>query len=310
MTITAAPARRRVFANFLLVLPVAVLLVAFALIFCATASRAAVDAALAAKYRAIAGTVDSAAMQKTVRDLSTHGSRVVGYPGERYAADYVEKEFVSLFDTANVHTESFSATIPADKGASLTVNGKTVALSCVWPNLVRTSQTPPEGISGPLIYGGNGSLSALNGKDITGSIVLVDFNSGTEWMNAPRLGAKAIIFIEPDRTLRGEAEAKFVSIPVAVPRFYVKRRDAASLLALAAGTRGTVATVKASMPWENVTARNFIGVLPGKSKDPKIARQIIVVQAYYDGMSVISLDSTLGRSSVRNGWVVTNGAYL
>ncbi len=287
MTITAAPARRRVFATISPAMPLAILMVAFALAVFVPASRAAVDPVLAAKYRAIAATVDAAAMAKTVRELSTHGSRVVGYPGERYAADYVAREFTSLFGAGNVRTETFTATVPMDKGASLSVNGKTIALAAIWPNLVRTSQTPPEGISGPLIYGGDGSLGSLNGKEVKDSIVLVDFNSGSEWMNAPRLGAKAIIFIEPDRTQRGEAEAKFISIPISIPRYYVKRGDAAGLLALAAGTRGTRATLKATMPWENVEARNFIGVLPGKSKDPKIARQIIVVQAYYDGMSVV-----------------------
>ncbi|MBC8136081.1 MAG: FtsX-like permease family protein [Fibrella sp.] len=287
MTITAALTKRRVFANVSPAMPLALLMVAFALTVLAPASRAAVDPVLAAKYREIAATVDAAAMSKTVRELSSHGSRVVGYPGERFAADYVEREFVSLFGKDNVRTESFTATVPMDKGASLSVNGKTIPLAAIWPNLIRTSQTPPEGISGPLIYGGDGSLGSLNGKTVKDSIVLVDFNSGAEWMNAPRLGAKAIIFIEPDRTQRGEAEAKFISIPISIPRYYVKRGDAAGLLALAAGNRGTQATLKATMPWENVQARNFIGVLPGKSKNPKVAKQIIVVQAYYDGMSVV-----------------------
>ena len=287
MTITAALTKRRVFANVSPAMPIALMMVAFALTVFAPASRAAVDAALAAKYREIAATVDPAAMSKTVRELSSHGSRVVGYPGERFAADYVENEFHSIFGKDNVRTETFTATVPMDKGASLTVNGKSIPLAGIWPNLIRTSQTPPEGISGPLIYGGDGSLGSLNGKEIKDAIVLVDFNSGSEWMNAPRLGAKAIIFIEPDRTQRGEAEAKFISIPISIPRYYVKRGDAAELLALTAKSRGTQATLKATMPWENVQARNFIGVLPGKSKNPKIAKQIIVVQAYYDGMSVV-----------------------
>lgn len=287
MTITAALTKRRVFADVSPAMPLALMMVAFALTVFAPASRAAVDAALAAKYRAIAATFDAREMSKTIRELSTHGSRVVGYPGERFAADYVEREFTSLFGKENVRTEKFTATVPMDKGASLTVGGKTIPLAAVWPNLIRTSQTAPEGISGPLIYGGDGSLGALNGKTVKDSIVLVDFNSGSEWMNAPHLGAKAIIFIEPDRTQRGEAEAKFISIPVSIPRYYVKRGDAAGLLAQAAANRGTQATLKAVMPWENVEARNFIGVLPGKSKNPKIAKQIIVVQAYYDGMSVV-----------------------
>lgn len=250
-------------------------------------ARAAVDEQLAATYRAHAATVDARAMAETVRELSTHGSRVVGYPGERYAADYVKREFESLFGKENVREQTFETTVPMDKGATLSANGKSYRLYSVWPNLVRTSQTPPEGINGPLVYAGSGQLSDFNGKEIEGSIVLVDFNSGTDWMNAPRLGAKAVIFIEPDRTMRGEAEAKFISIPVSIPRYYIKKSDAAALQALALGRKSAQGTIKATMTWDRVPSRNFIGVLPGKSKDPKMAKQIIVVQAYYDGMSVV-----------------------
>ncbi len=180
MTITAALTKRRVFAHVVPAMTTALMLVALALTVFVPASQAAVDADLATKYRDIAATVDAAAMSKTIRELSSHGSRVVGYPGERFAANYVEQEFHSLFGKDNVRTETFTATVPMDKGASLSVNGKTIPLACIWPNLVRTSQTPPEGISGPLIYGGDGSLSALNGKDVKGAIVLVEFNSGSE----------------------------------------------------------------------------------------------------------------------------------
>lgn len=250
-------------------------------------ASAAVDEELAKKYKDLAATVDTRAMADTIRTLSSNGSRVVGYPGERFAADYVKKQFVELFGESNVKEDSFEATVPMDKGAKLSIGGKDYTLNCIWPNLVRTSQLPPEGLQGPLIYAGNGELGAFNGKEVNGSIVLVDFNSGLQWMNAPRLGAKAVIFIEPERTMRGEAEAKFISIPISIPRFYIKRSDAAALQAVALGRKDAVAKLTASMPWERVQARNFIGVLPGRSKDPKMAKQIIVVQASYDGMSVV-----------------------
>ena len=252
-----------------------------------TDARAAVDEKLAQTYRDLAASVDSRALSDTIRTLSTNGSRVVGYPGERAAADYVEKQFNELFP-GQVKTESFEATVPIDRGASLSAGGKNYTLYSVWPNLVRTSQLPPEGLTGPLIYAGNGQLSAFNGKTVQGAVVLADFNSGSEWMNAPRLGAKAVIFIEPDRTLRGEAEAKFLSIPLSIPRFYIKRSDAAALQALALGKPSqATATLRADMKWERVQARNFIGIMPGQSKNSEIAKQIIVVQAYYDGMSVV-----------------------
>lgn len=265
--------------------PALLLLALFAIVLVAV--HAAVDEALAQKYRDLAKSVDAKAMAATVRELSTHGSRVVGYPGEQYAGDYVKKEFVRLFGESNVREETFEATVPMDKGAKLSIGGKDYDIYSVWPNLIRTSQLPPEGLQGPLIYAGNAELGAFNGKDVKGSIVLTDFNSGLQWMNAPRLGAKAVIFIEPERTMRGEAEAKFVSIPLSIPRYYIKRSDAAALQALALGRKSAVAKLSAQMPWERKTARNFIGVLPGRSKDPKMAKQIIVVQAYYDAMSVV-----------------------
>lgn len=248
---------------------------------------AAVDEKLAQKYREHAATVDAAAMARTIKYLSTNGSRVVGYPGERKAADYVKSEFVSLFGADRVQEETFEATIPMDRGASLEAAGRKYTIHSVWPNLVRTSQLPPEGLTGQLIYAGRGDLASFNGKQVEGSIVLMDFNSGTEWMNAPRLGAKAVVFIEPTQTMRGEAEAKFISIPVTIPRFYIKRSDAAALQALALGRKAPQATLHADMKWERVKARNFIGILPGQSKDPDIAKQIIVVQGYYDGISVV-----------------------
>jgi len=86
-------------------------------------SMAAVDEALAQRYRTLAGSIDSRRLAATVRELSTRGSRVVGYPGERHAAGYVEAQFRALFGNENVQAEDFTATVPMDKGATLTAGG-------------------------------------------------------------------------------------------------------------------------------------------------------------------------------------------
>ena len=252
-----------------------------------SAVQADVDPDLAEIYKKHAASVDGKSLSETIRLLSTQGSRVVGYEGERKAADYVEAKFKELFGSDKVTSEEFTATVPMDEGATLEAAGKSYRIFGMWPNLVRTSQTPPEGLTGPLVYGGNGKLSALNGKQIEGAIVLLDFNCTNEWLNAARLGARAIIFIEPSQTIRGEAEAKFIAVPVATPRFFIKKSDASTLLALATGHKAPEVKVTGKMPWKSVKAKNFLGILPGRSKDPKIAKQIIVVQAYYDGMSVV-----------------------
>ncbi|MBD3183164.1 LysM peptidoglycan-binding domain-containing protein, partial [Candidatus Poribacteria bacterium] len=63
-----------------------------------------------------------------------------------------------------------------------------------------------------------------------GAIVLLDFNCAMRWINAAMLGARAVIFIEPEDTIRGEAEAKFLTIPAAIPRFWISRDDADKLI--------------------------------------------------------------------------------
>ena len=65
-----------------------------------------------------------------------------------------------------------------------------------------------------------------------GSVALIDFNSSTKWINAAMLGAKAVLFIEPETTIRGEAENKFLTVPANIPRFWIAKEDADELLAM------------------------------------------------------------------------------
>ncbi len=285
MTPSRAPGRGR--------LLIASLFALFAL--CAPPLRADVDPKLQAAYRTLWSQVEPANLQQTVQTLASFGSRVAGYPGDAKAADYVLQEFRKL-GLQDVHDEEFDVTVPVDKGdATITIhnlpsNGAAASelsyhLYPLWPDLVRTSQLPVGGLTAPLIYVGNSKLANFNGQDVEGSIVLANFNSRSEWLNAPRLGAKAVIFIAPEETMRGEAEAKFISIPISIPRFWISSADVAPLLAATAGGRKVECTLKCDMPWETRKARNIFGYIPGT--DPKLRNQIIVVEGYYDSMSVV-----------------------
>src|SRR3569833_3324396 len=157
-------------------------------------------------------------------------SRMAGTPGADQARDYIKGQLSEMLGASAVTQEDFPVTIPVDHGASIgTADGKKYALQPLWPNLVRTSTLPEAGISVQLIYAGRGDLRSFRGKNVSGSIVMMDFNCGTRWLNAPRLGAKAVIFVEPSATMRGEAEAKFVGIPVNIPRFWISHADAIAL---------------------------------------------------------------------------------
>ena len=236
-------------------------------------------------------------IRSTVETLSNVDSRIVGYPGHTLAAQFVSDQFREI-GLQDVQTEDYTVSVPMDKGGHLQVleaNGvredgrQSLALPRMpifgmWPNLVRTPSLPLEGIQGALIYGKKGWYSDFNGMDVEGRIVLMDFNSSNNWLNPAMLGAKAIVFIEPDSTVYMEAEDKFLTVPLSIPRFWIGKEDGHTLLDLL--QRGSVQVeMKARMIWERVPAMNILGWIPGT--DPVLKDDIIVLESYYDGMSVV-----------------------
>lgn len=239
-------------------------------------------------YAKVAAQISAPEITQTIQELAAFGSRVTGYPGCEKTAQLVEAKFRAA-GLQDVAVDEFPVLSPRpgndEQPASLSVAGKQFTVYPLWPNLVRTPQTPPEGLTGPLLYGGDGSLAAFNGHPVTGSIVLMDFNCQSEWLNAPMLGARAVLFIEPEGTIRGEAEQKFLSIPADIPRYWVPRAVADYLLGTLRSQPQVNVTVNCDMKWQKVTAKNISGVIPGT--DPRLKTQRIVIQAYYDSMSIV-----------------------
>lgn len=235
-----------------------------------------------------------ARLQKDVAALTRFPSRVPGTPGNIAAAQYMASRFKQI-GLADVREEEYDVTVPVTKNASLQAGGRTLRVLPLYPNHVAPSSTPREGLSGPLIYAGTGLPRDYNGQKIGGSIVVLDFNSGMNWITAADLGAKAVIFLEPREAMRGEAERKFSNLPVELPRFYLPRADADALVGSAARRApgsGAVSlgngVLKSQVVWERVKARNIIGFVKGT--DAALAKEgkgdTVIINAYYDSMAV------------------------
>lgn len=260
-----------------------------------------VDPDAARNYRTLAAGISPARLTQTIADLSgihyvvpnqpasapvTAYSRVAGTPGGDAARAYVRQQFNTIFGPGNVTEEPFTVTTPIDNGAFVQGAGlpKPFALQPLWPNLVRTSTLPAAGIDGPLIYAGRGELANFRGKSVQGSIVLLDFNCGTDWLNAARLGAKAIIFTQPTQTMRGEGESKFIGIPVAVPRFLISQSAAAALQSAVLTTPSFQVHLSCDNPWKTAITANIVGTIHGTGP---MADQNVVIESYYDSMSIV-----------------------
>ena len=281
--------------------------------------------ALAAEPGVIGGDRDLRAIDPSehIRFLSSFPSRFTGYPGCDEAARYIVAKFTEL-GLANIEESPFQVVVPIvpdddqwgqklperrrpEYNGALTVGGREVPIYCLLPNYARTPMTSEAGITGDLIWAGDAYLSDLNGKEIKGSIILMDFNSVTRWLDAAKLGAAAIVFIEPIYPFRSDAEQKYLDLPMPMARYYVQRKQLPALAAAATGrpegdftvesalealsrlgSEGTApvrANVKALMRWEEMDVLRVSAEIPGT--DPQLVNQTIVVFAYYDGVSVV-----------------------
>ena len=246
----------------------------------------AVPLAAAVDFAELAQTAPVERVRQTMDYFAGLGSRVVGYPGADAAARQLQESFREVgLDDITVH--EYDVSIPIDKGGFLQVadSDEKVQLHGLWPNLVKTSTLPEGGIDGRLVDVGGGEYADMDGIDIEGAVALMDFNSGDAWLNAAYLGARAIVFIEPDSTVYLEGEKKFLTMPLDLPRFWVSRQAGERLRGQIAAAGELPVHLEYRMDWERRPAWNILGTIPGY--DPLMKEDVIVLEGYYDAMSVV-----------------------
>ena len=231
-------------------------------------------------YGKIIDVINYSQVYEHIKFFCSLNSRVTGYPGSFKAANYIADVFKDA--GLEVIRQKYTIPVPLDEGSYIIANGSKISAYAVWPNYVQTCYTPPlMKVEGPLVYGGYGTLSELNGRNIKGSIVILEFNSKSNWINVAKLGAKAVIFIEPHHTTLWEARSKFIMVPMHFPRLYIRAEEAGILRKLA--EEGATARVVVNMQYQMIKAENIIGVIEGT----ELPDEIVVIAAHYDTWSVI-----------------------
>ena len=218
-----------------------------------------------------------------VEHLSSLGSRVAGYPGSAQAAEYVEGRLQAL--GLATRRDSFAVVVPMDRGGRLEWEDESVALYAMWPNGVRTSTVPPEGLRAPAIWGGDGDWGDFNGREVAGRVVVLDFASEDAWLKAASLGARAVVFVAADSATTQQAQGKYVQVPLDVPRFWVEGAAGQRLRRRLVDGEVEVGLWE-RMDWQERMAYNVRAVVPGKDAGT-LRDKTVLVHAYYDAPSVV-----------------------
>ena len=219
-------------------------------------------------------------LDNSIYELSSHASRLTGYPGAEAAADWIEGQLLGM-GIGEIHRHEFPLLMPIDDGFTLELDGQSLPIHGVWPNLIRTSTLPEDGIGGPLLYGGDGS--SLEGNRVDGRVVLLEYESQDAWVGAFQLGAKAVVFLASNGAHRAESSQKFLSVPANLPRFFADQHVSAVLRQRAADK--PVVRLSGRMPMKQVSGRNIIAIIEGR--DVQLRDEAVYVTAYYDAMSPV-----------------------
>jgi hypothetical protein len=239
----------------------------------------------------IANTPPADEFMDVVRILSSYEDRSTGSAGAEAAAVYIKEHLTRLgFD--NVESQRFS--VPVVRKGQCTLSTPSldhpVSIHPLLGNAVTPQTVPAPGITGPLLYVGRGQAYDFNGKDIAGSIVLMELDSGKNWLYAADLGARALIYVDRGVSPKMLFEDKFELSPVQFPRFWMPLAQLRNLF----GSFETAPDGRVSAPvnliskttWQLVPTQNIFCLVPGT--DPKLAEQLVMVTAFYDSRAWIA----------------------
>ena len=223
---------------------------------------------------------------RLIQKFSSFDTRKTGTAGCEKAAGFIEDYLLDR--GAEVGRYPYRLPVIDHEGSRLILPDRRteIPLRPFHYNAITPQSTPPEGLSGPLIYAGAGAFGNFNGKHVEGAIVLLDIYSGKNWLNAASLGAKAVVFIDDGSASRRLFEEKQELSPIFFPCFWLPKKEAEAFFGnLSEIKPETTAIIHSSRIWKPVSADNIYALFPGS--DPKIRNELLIVEAFYDSTSLV-----------------------
>jgi hypothetical protein len=225
-----------------------------------------------------------------INTLSSFEDRSTGTKGFNSAAEFISQSLDDL-NFGDVKTHLFLVPTLLHHNSTLTVlsSGQIIAVDPILGNAISPGTIGSPGIEAPLVYVGQGELSELSGKKIEGTIVLMELDSGKNWLNAASLGAKALIYVDRGDSTKSFFEEKFEVTPIRFPRFRISLEKAVNLFGDFENIKGKASTetvrLVSDTRWENVSAKNIYCLVEGSH--PELKEELVIVEAFYDSTSFV-----------------------
>ena len=224
-------------------------------------------------------------LEATVREMAAVGDRSTGSPGAAETAARIRATFESL-GMESVGEQRFEVAVLRHEGSVLHLPDRSepIPLRPLRADAIAPQTVPEPGISGPIHYAGAGRLPDFNGRRIEGAIVLMEMDSGRNWLHAANLGARALIYIDREESDRADFAEKHELTPIRFPRFWMPLAEARAAFGPfdAPGTAPVreSARLTSDIFRDRAEASNIYGLIPGV--DSGLAEELLIVEGFYD----------------------------
>ncbi len=228
------------------------------------------------------------ALQELIGELSSYQDRSSGSEGSARAASFILEYMSGLGLSPEIY--HFPIPVREVRHSSITVNGKTAALQPLMNNAV-TPQAIDGSLDGPLYWVGHGNLEDLDQKLVKDAILLMDFNSGRNWLTAASLGVRAVIFVDRQATRANIFfQEKEELSPIQFPSFWMTDAQARELFGdypeAPNGLISDTVSLSAEIAWRNVLEKNIYCLIEGQ--DEERAQELVIIEAFYDSTAHVA----------------------
>lgn len=228
-----------------------------------------------------AKTVQAERFSDLIQAFSKENDRRTGTRGANRTAKQIISQFKAL-GFSDIQTHAFPVPARRQTRVQIQINGTSHRIEPFLSNVISPDTIPKGKIKGNLVYVGQGELKEFNFKTVKDNLVLMDLNSGDNWINALSLGAGALIYLydkEPDRFL---FQDKIELSPVNFPRFILAKAKAEELFPgiFKHPEQQVMTSLESDLKWTQVQGQNIYSLIKGT--DPAFENELIIVEAFYD----------------------------
>jgi len=206
-----------------------------------------------------------------------YGMRAAGSSSEYAGATFIKQEMVKI-GLSDVRMEKVPVDAWEFKGGSLTVSGSSGTMTFVASSMGGVPGTPEGGLTGEIVYVGQGTPGEYPASGVEGKLLLCDWNAGNFWVNligkqATVSGAKGVIVSTMNYPVYYEWPSSLGCFDATyddtlVPLIVISRNDGFSLMGMMANgpvTGTMVSNVKLTLAENGGAGYNVVGVYPGRN---------------------------------------------